>query len=544
MKTLMDLVRGDGRGCSGRLLTLLTGLTLLAGLGCPVAADVIDDFESGKRFGVYSGKAGVAYELVDGRLKLSRPGDEEVASAYYYRSYELPEGETVTFTTDVLSLPGGNAYAAVLVLFTGIAGNAGYEESGYGALLGRTVQLAKFGPDHGSYFRDDPVAAIREPVTLTLALTRQGQTLKLGARVVLRDQPDQVLYDREVSDGPGQDRVTAGADSGAPLRGPVAAVVLWLRSHPSASPRAEVVYDNFVCSHDQTPPRLRMRQWSWGSRAALEWEGLCALLEADSVQGPWRPYLEIPTGAESQYAVNVPVQSGGRFYRLTRGFVLHHAFAPGVWNWKTGSTEAGNRLVPSIGYVSSEDCGRIRGVGVRNTDFVVQNEILTHMWAGDCAASVDLSGWTPPMEDASFGIILRARPENVVWHCPTEGLPHERYAGLLTFSKAGSPGESVLSITGPGGEVLERRRLPAVDPQKRYRLQFRAVGEQLTLELYDGEQLGTPLVTCAANDGRIAEGMVALHGSRAAGDPMQAVYDLRIGRFLFNGTLTYCLGKP
>ncbi|MBE7499350.1 MAG: hypothetical protein HS113_03380 [Verrucomicrobiales bacterium] len=544
MKTSMHLVHGYGKGRGGRWLTLLTGLTLLGGLGYPVAADVIDDFESGKRFGVYSGKAGVSYELVDGHLKVSRPGDEEVVGVYYYRTYELPEGETVTFTTDVLSLPGGNAYAAVLVVFSGIAEKARYEESGYGALLGRTVQLMKWGLGQGSYFRDDPVAAIREPVALTLALTRQGQSLKLGARVVLRDQPDQVLYDREVTDGPGQDPVAAGADSGAPLRGPVAAVALWLRSDPSANPRAEVVYDNFVCSHDQTAPRLSLLRRGNQPGAAIEWEGFCALLEAESVQGPWRPCLEAPTGADSHYAVNVPVQRGGRFYRLTRGFFHHDAFVPGEWSWKTGSTEVGNRYKPGIGYVSSENCGRIRGVGVINADFVAQNEILTHMWSGDCAASVDLSAWTPPMEDASFGIILRARPENVVWHCPTEGLPRERYAGLLTFSKAGSPGESVLSITGPGGEVLERRRFPAVDPQKRYRLQFRAVGDRLTLELFDREQLETPLVSCAANDGRIAEGMVALHGTRAAGDPTEAVYDLRIGRFLFNGTLTYCLGKP
>ena len=94
----------------------------------------------------------------------------------------------------------------------------------------------------------------------------------------------------------------------------------------------------------------------------------------------------------------------------------------------------------------------------------------------------------------------------------------------MTFQKGGSSGESVLSITGPGGEVLERRRFAAVDPARQYRLQFSAVSDRLRLDLFDRQDLATPMVSCTARDGRVTEGNDAMYGTKSAG----ATYDVTI----------------
>ncbi|MCZ7635825.1 MAG: hypothetical protein M5U12_07130 [Verrucomicrobia bacterium] len=102
----------------------------------------------------------------------------------------------------------------------------------------------------------------------------------------------------------------------------------------------------------------------------------------------------------------------------------------------------------------------------------------------------------------------------------------------MTFKKAGSPSESVLSLTGPGGEPLEVKRLPAVDPTQQYRLRFWAVGSQLKLELFRLEDLDRPVETCEATDGRVAEGMDALYGIKSSGN----TYDVTIDRYLITAT--------
>jgi hypothetical protein len=193
---------------------------------------------------------------------------------------------------------------------------------------------------------------------------------------------------------------------------------------------------------------------------------------------------------------------------------------------------AGQSLRPGFGTSVGPGWGRVVGVGSRNVDFVLRSEFIAGAWYRDCVASVDVMGWDETMEDGSLGIVLRAQPEKALWHCQRDGLPRNRYAGMLTFKTAGTTPESVLAITGPGGEVLaESRRFPGLDGEKPYRLQFGVVGARLTLELFDLERPETALLTCRANDGRLDGGMDALHGTKAAGDR----YDVFIDRFMVTG---------
>jgi len=174
--------------------------------------------------------------------------------------------------------------------------------------------------------------------------------------------------------------------------------------------------------------------------------------------------------------------------------------------------------------------GRVRWPADRSADFVM----YWSMGFGEyhrCLASVDIVDWDETMEDAAFGIVLRANPGKALWLPAADGLPHNRYLGLLTFKKAGSPSESVLSLTGPGGEVLKTQTFPAVDPARRYRLRFWAVGDQLTLELFDLENLDVPIKTCEATDGRVPAGLDALYGTKSA----TGTYDVTIDRYQLTG---------
>ncbi len=171
--------------------------------------------------------------------------------------------------------------------------------------------------------------------------------------------------------------------------------------------------------------------------------------------------------------------------------------------------------------------------GVNNKDFLARSNI--GIWYRDCVATVDILDWGDAMEDAAFGILLRAQPDTVMWFPTTAGLPADRYLGLLTFKKADNPAESALSITGPGGELLREQRFAAVNSDKEYRLRFWAVGDQLTLELFDKENLDAPIQTITVTDGRIAEGMDGLYGTKSAG----GTYEVWIDQYMMNGATVY-----
>ena len=139
--------------------------------------------------------------------------------------------------------------------------------------------------------------------------------------------------------------------------------------------------------------------------------------------------------------------------------------------------------------------------------------------------------WDAALEGARFGLLLRVKPDKEVWYIK-EGVPEQRYSGLLTFKRTGNPSESELAILGPGGWPLETTRFAAVDPAKQYRLQFSAVGDQLTLQLFDLAQPEVVIQTCAGADDSVSAGMVAFQGTLSA----DGKYDVTIDRFIVNGS--------
>lgn len=273
-------------------------------------------------------------------------------------------------------------------------------------------------------------------------------------------------------------------------------------SHGSAEGTGNAVVDNFVCSHLPALQRLGIERSS-PDAVAVSWEGHAALLESSSPEGPWAPCIAEANNSESRFMGQFSPRDSQRFFTLATGRYLTSRFDD-VGEWHAAKADIGT---PGglFGIQVSSGQASTNARSLSDQDFLISRGV-TGLWWRDCVASVDVLNW----EGTAFGIVLRAKPQTGFWLIKEEGLPENRYIGLLTFNKPGSPEESMLSITGPSGELLQETTLPGVDRLKDYRLRFWAVGEQLKLELCDTEDLATPIATCEASDDRCPTGIEAL----------------------------------
>ncbi len=489
---------------------------------------VIDDFEQGRQFMLFGTGGQSEWEIVDGQLNLSLPQANTYGALIYKRLYDLPEDQPVEFRLDLVSVNAGDVYGVLVVDFTGQAPpqptDRGYEL----AVFQDRVLLVKLWDSQDAILFNQTLASMNDPKTMSLTFTREGDSLRIDTKVALRDDPQTVILSRTVIDSPGAD---FGGDNGPPPAGPVTTVIFGCGRGTSQA-GAKAVVDSLVCSADQVPGVLGIRR-EGASEVTLTWPGWNIALESDSVHGPWRPCSEPLELGDGEYISTVPLGQAARYFRLARGYHVFDSFKGGNrWNWATTSVAPTGG--PRAGWApqTAQSRGRILGAGVNNEDFMLRSLSLVYR---DCVAAVDIIDWGQAMEDATFGILLRARPEVALWHNNIPGLPDQRYAGLLTFKKADNPAESALSITGPGGEVLREERFPAVNPEKQYRLRFWAVGDQLTIELFDRDDLDAPLKTFTVTDGRIPDGMDALYGTKSAG----GTYEVIIDQYMLSGVALY-----
>lgn len=508
----------------------LVVVAVLVWVAMPLRAEVIDDFSGPKKFIVNGWPSSAACSLADGQLKITVPEGEGWAIAGHLRNYVLPEGEPVEFRADFVSANRAGVEVGLKVEFAGTG--PGY----YGIYrwYDRVVLWKGWG-DQGCGFYDRPVETGTDPLTLSLTLTRQGTSLNLAAKVVLRDNLQVVFADWQVLDTPGRERAELNTDGPGPPQGAITVVGLDFMAPEGAGGQAEAVFDNLVCSHAATPDTVTIRPVATGD-VELGWNGASLALTADTVSGPWRPCAQSVGDSLSRGAspITLAASASQQFFRVVSGISVHEPFTAtsslGGMVWKIGPAVAEGTAAPAFGPTGGR--GRVLGMGSRNADFVLRKGLIGWL-QHDGVTSVDIVDWDETMEEASFGLVLRAKPATDLWAADTDGLPHDRYAGLLTFKQVGSPSESVLSLTGPGGEVLELRRFPAVDPARQYRLRFWAVGDRLTLELFDLAQPEVPIVTCAATDARLPAGLEALCGTKSASDR----YDVTIDNWVLNAVI-------
>ena len=498
-------------------ITLLAAWALLAWAPAPARAHVIDDFEHGQKF-MYWGDGGQPEtDFADGQLRLRLPTRNSFASGLYRQYiFELPAGQPVQFNLDLVSANGSDVYGGLFVEFAQETPLKPTDRQyAVFALHSRVMMLKGWDGVQTVYF-DESVTWSTAPKTLSLTLTRQGRDVQVAATVALRDEPHTVFFSRTVTDRP------TAAD------GPL--VFVGFEGYcKDSTPGAEITVDNLTCSAEPAPHRLRMTG-TGATERTLEWPGSDIALEADSLQGPWRPCPEPVTLGNAGYLCTVPLGGSARYFRTVMGYHASDSFEGGTqWAWKTTSVVPGGPLPPAWNCYTAQGRGRILGPATRNQDFMLRWG--AGIWYRDCVSTVDIADWGNDMADATFGILLRAKPETELWYSTTDGLPEQRYAGLLTFKKADNPNESALSITGPGGALLKEQRFGAVNPDKEYRLRFWAVGDQLTLELFDLADPGTPIQAVTVMDGQVPEGMDGLYGTKSAG----GTYEVWIGQFMFTG---------
>lgn len=85
------------------------------------------------------------------------------------------------------------------------------------------------------------------------------------------------------------------------------------------------------------------------------------------------------------------------------------------------------------------------------------------------------------------------------------------------------------------GQVANPDWLPLLNLEKKYRLQFCAVGSRFALALFALDDLETPVATSQRVDSRIPKGLSALGGRRSRSG--KELYDVTIDRFLMNGVI-------
>jgi len=510
-------------------ITLLAAWTLLAWPPAPTRADVIDDYEHGRKFLVQGNAGPPDWQFDYGQFRASLPAKDSFGVFAYKSLYELAEGQSLEFRLDLVAVNATDIFVGLVVHFGGYLWPKTMI-GGYGFFVfAERVALDKQWTDSRTIFFDQNIPRKLDPKTIKLTFTRVGSDIRVGTKVVLRDDPGTVIFSKEVTDRSGID---VAGDNGPPPSGP-AVSVFWEFGRMNSVPGAEVVVDNLVCSKDQEPVRLGLQR-DHTAQATLVWPGWHFALESESVHGPWRPCPEPVTLGAGHFTSTVRCTDSARYFRLLQGVNVFDSFDKDT-GWKTASVVPGSTMRPAVYRNFAQGRVRMLGTGTNNQDFVFRWNGDVGLWYRDCVATVDVSDWGEAMDDATFGILLRAVPAGEVWFNISGGLPDQRYAGLLTFTKADNPAESALSITGPGGAVLKEQRFAAVNPDKQYRLRFWAVGDQLTLELFDLADPGTPIQTVTVTDGRVPEGMDGLYGTRSAG----GTYEVWIDQFMLTGATVY-----
>jgi hypothetical protein len=186
---------------------------------------------------------------------------------------------------------------------------------------GSPLQLA-------SFFYESP-SLKSQNVTLVLAFTRDGSNLKIGTRVLDKDNANAVIFARTVTDSPGSDPVvpsgtvrgTPGAPDPAGTPWPLVTVpdmvgltMQWMNSQHGPQPLAQVIFDNVEIWQYESPA-LAIQ-----SAVVLSWpaaQPLFAVECAPSVNGPWTPLAApwLRTNA-AQIELCVAALDSMRFFRL------------------------------------------------------------------------------------------------------------------------------------------------------------------------------------------------------------------------------------
>lgn len=242
--------------------------------------------------------------------------------AGYARTWVIPDGMTLEWRVDVVSLSDNATNTAILAL-----GN----DHGPGYILhaGRDFVFLLKWASSGSYcvLFGDRASLENTNLVLALALTRVQRNLAITARVFDKAHPDTARYARTVVDTPLCD-ATLKASQFQDLTGirvldlagdvaelPPTTNAVWLgvfQNTDGHQPVPQAVFDNLEVWTSETPPLniASAVQLSWPASTTVNHD----VETAPTVQGPWLPAQESAVPGIRQ--VTVPTREPKKFFRL------------------------------------------------------------------------------------------------------------------------------------------------------------------------------------------------------------------------------------
>lgn len=183
----------------------------------------------------------------DGRLTFAIPG---IGQSYFTSArkttttYEIKEGTRHEFAVDLVNGRGGDSFAVLAWIPLATGANS---LAGYGLAKSETDILVTKGIN--KYFSAETLSLKNNNVRLTLQLTVRGGVVEIVARVLDKDDGNQVIWERAFLDTPAKDPLVTGEDSPSAPFISAGNVVLYLYADGGADPAGyQVVYDNLAVS--------------------------------------------------------------------------------------------------------------------------------------------------------------------------------------------------------------------------------------------------------------------------------------------------------
>ena len=491
----------------------LLGLVVVAVAfpGASASAEVFDDFEDPTRSSqlwtqeVQFGTGGATYAAGKATLVITPSGAHGLCNLASVRSFTLQPGRVLEFSADLLSSNGDGALARLG--FTLLDGSAGYilqVDQDTVAFSKRPSPLQLF-----HLANDQPTDVTN--VKLVVSMTGLGSSVLLQIKILNNEQGGAVLYQRDIWDTAGLDAMVRGTDSpAASLVGMPGRFRLGLYHDNAAvfdpvvgigpQSTAEVVFDNAEVREYDAPildisPAALL---GWPPRT-LEGQ---IVVGSSSPEGPWTPWPEPIFKRHGTPCLAVPTTATQQYFQLTPGTQFSDDFSH---SW--GPFTSRNPWTPWFGnpadasrfdFTVTDGVFRIAAPGQPQDGQVMVFHPGPVAAVGDFWASVDLLDWASSQESA-LGLAGRVQggPTGV----------NNMYLGSVRMNPAAASGRLYFFN---GASDIPASSVFNVSRDSGYRLEFSAVGSELTLRLVT---LASPSIVVAEGrlqDSKFAQGPVAL----------------------------------
>jgi len=519
----------------GRTFTVVIALALAVGAAGPVDAGLIDDFSQPIPDPIPGN--GINFAVVDGQLVINGTWEGsyiQYEQARWDEGFVVADGATLELRAELVSAVGTNVF--VMLALRGGAGEGGY------SLLKDDDEIGlmkTYDANHHTLLFHTNALIKHENVILVLRATPMDDALMLQARVLDKTANGLVLWESTAFvDGPQSDfgipdpfpfGFPFEADRGAPM-GWTDRVGLGLLHFETGPARyGEIIVDNLEYSLYPAPELAIEKSvlLSWPANTAEEQ----IVLTAESLTGPWIPCLEPIFKRNDCLCVAVPTTSAQQYFKPAPGSQLSDDFSNPTRQWWECFPDPQPFQVDRVDGVlriSKPATGGNYNRGVLGAVPLAEIESYLH---ADFAMSVDILEWTTNLmatgAEQQIGFIARGTPTPI--DCSPGIFSTYSYMGLFRL-RENSPATVTIYAYPPNEDLVSQD--VTLNPEKAYRLVFCGSGSELTLRLFDLENLAVPEVSLQVTDTTLTQGIPGLWLNSGNG----GAYDITIDNYGVRGT--------